>query len=114
MAPSTKSIRRCHHHLWRLTSVVCLSIALPLTAIAQTSAPTQPPPSMQDSIAKGMAAVKQQDWSAAIRYFGEARTAAPESPLPHYNLGLAEAQVPGRELRAICWFEAYLRRHFSR
>ena len=55
-----------------------------------------------------MSAVRQQDFPLAIRFFGEARKAAPEAPEVLFNLGLAEAQVPGRELRSLCWFEAYL------
>jgi hypothetical protein len=55
-----------------------------------------------------VSAAKQAQWEVAISSFNEARLAAPESPIPLSNLGLAEAQLPGHELRAICWFEAYL------
>jgi hypothetical protein len=44
----------------------------------------------------------------ATRYFQDARKIAPNSPEIYYNLGLAESKIPGRELRAICWFGAYL------
>lgn len=44
----------------------------------------------------------------AIRLFNEGHKAAPDSAVPLLNLGLAEAQLPGHELRAICWLEAYL------
>src|SRR5258708_5741574 len=64
----------------RLTWLACLSLALPLAALAQNSARAQLPPAAQESIDKGMSAAKQQEWLVAIRYFGEAQTAAPESP----------------------------------
>src|SRR4029077_14418895 len=66
------------------------------------------PPKAQEAVKKGLSAAEQQQWTVAIGYFDEARQVAPDSPVPLVNLGLAEAQVPGHELRAICWFEAYL------
>src|SRR5437762_3013219 len=53
-------------------------------------------------------AAKQQEWEIAIRSFQEARKTAPDAPEVFYNLGLAESKMPGRELRAIAWFGAYL------
>lgn len=44
----------------------------------------------------------------AVRFFEEARKLAPEAPVIYLNLGLAESRIPGRELRAIAWFGAYL------
>jgi tetratricopeptide (TPR) repeat protein len=38
----------------------------------------------------------------------EARKLAPDAPEIYFNLGLAESKIPGRELRAIAWFGAYL------
>ncbi len=102
---------RDHRHV-RLIWLACLSLALPAMALGQTggavasSAPL--PPAAQSALDKGLAAVKQQDWLVAIRYFGQARDRAPDAPAPLYNLGLAEAQLPGRELRAVAWFDAYL------
>lgn len=87
---------------------VWLSLYLPAQAQSVTPVDAQLPLAAQQSITKGLTAAKQQQWLVAIRAFDEARTAAPDSPVPLYNLGLAEAQLPGRELRAICWFEAYL------
>jgi hypothetical protein len=98
---------RCLGHL-ALLSCLGLALSLPVFAQTNTSATDQLPPAAQQSIAKGLVAAKQRQWLAAIRAFEEARAAAPGSPIPLYNLGLAEAQMPGRELRAICWFEAYL------
>ena len=66
------------------------------------------PAAAQEPFDKGMSAAKQQDFPLAIRYFTDARKAAPDSTSVLFNLALAEAQVPGRELRAVCWFETYL------
>ena len=65
-------------------------------------------PDAQVAMKKGVIAAKQQDYLLAIRYFQDARKIAPDAPEIYYNLGLAESKIPGRELRAICWFEAYL------
>ncbi|MFI5157176.1 MAG: hypothetical protein ACHQEM_13375, partial [Chitinophagales bacterium] len=51
---------------------------------------------------------KGQDYQLALRYFQEARKLAPNAPEIYYDLGLAESKIAGREIRAICWFEAYL------
>jgi len=66
------------------------------------------PPNAQEAFNKGLQAANQQQWLTAIQDFQEARKAAPDSPVLFYNLGLAEAKVPGRELRAICWLESYI------
>ena len=57
---------------------------------------------------KGIIAAKIPDYPLAISYFEEARKIAPRSAEIFFNLGLAESKIPGRELRAICWFGAYL------
>src|ERR1019366_3576967 len=57
---------------------------------------------------KAVLATQQQDYMLATRYFQDARKIAPDAPDIYYNLGLAEAKIPGRELRAISWFGAYL------
>ncbi len=75
---------------------------------APAAAPVSLPPRAEAVVKKGLSAAEQQQWTVAISYFNEALQAAPDSPVPLVNLGLAEAQVPGHELRAICWFEAYL------
>src|SRR5579864_4208945 len=64
----------------------------------------------QRAIEQGKSAASQKPpaWAVAVSYFDAARKAAPLSPQPLYFLGLAAAQMHGRELRAICWFEAYL------
>jgi len=66
------------------------------------------PPDAQEAMKKGIMAAKEQEWEIAIQSFQDARKIAPDAPEIFYNLGLAESKFPGRELRAICWFGAYL------
>jgi tetratricopeptide (TPR) repeat protein len=95
-----------------LICLVCLSGLLPVAAPAQTSAPASAPASLsaaaQETVNKGILAAKQQDYLLAIRYFNDARKNAPDAPEIYFDLGLAESKIPGRELRAIAWFGAYL------
>jgi tetratricopeptide (TPR) repeat protein len=80
----------------------------PIASLAQTAKEAPLSPEAQQDLDQGLTAAKQQEWTVAIRYFNQARQAASDSPVPLFNLGLAESQLPGHELRAICWFEAYL------
>lgn len=75
---------------------------------ASAAAPEPLPPAAQEAINKGIIAAKVPDYLLAIRFFEEARKLAPQSPVVYLNLGLAESRIPGRELRAIAWFGAYL------
>ncbi len=59
------------------------------------------------AVQNGVTAAKGGDFLLAIRYFNEARAIAPNDPSIFFDLGRAELNIPGRELRAICWFEAY-------
>lgn len=88
--------------------LLCLAATVSIGLCAQTRGGAALPAKAQAAVENGVSAAKQAQWDAAIRYFNEARQAAPESPVPLSNLGLAESQLPGHELRAICWFEAYL------
>jgi hypothetical protein len=62
----------------------------------------------KEPLQKGLAAAQQQDWKLAIRYFLEAQKADPDAPQIWFNLGLASSKLPGYELRALAWFQAYL------
>lgn len=90
----------------------CLLLVLPFSALAQSSAPPAIPapmqPEAQDALKRGVIAAQQQEWLIAIQSFQEARKSAANAPILFYNLGLAESKLPGRELRAIAWFGAYL------
>ena len=70
------------------------------------------PPDAEAAVSRGIRAAKQDhDYLLAIRYFQEARALVPvppDAPGIFLNLGLAEAKLPGRELRAIGWLAAYL------
>lgn len=91
-----------------------VSILLALVAhcaFGQFAPPASPPPEAIDAVKRGIIASRQGDPLLAIRYFQEARIKAPQAAEVFVNLGLAESSIPGRELRAICWFEAYLAAH---
>jgi len=77
-------------------------------SIAFGPAYAQLPAGAQDAIDKGVIAAKVPDYLLAVRYFEDARKLAPDAPVVYLNLGLAESRIPGRELRAIAWFGAYL------
>jgi tetratricopeptide (TPR) repeat protein len=66
------------------------------------------PPSAEEALSKGIIAAKLPDYRLAIHFFEQARKIAPQAPIIYLNLGLAESRVPGRELRAMAWFGAYL------
>jgi len=102
----TGVIQTPRRHLCLPVVLVWLSFALPFATQAQTTAPL--PPEVQEAVKKGILAAKQQDYLLATRFFQDARKIAPQAPEIYYDLGLAESKIPGRELRAICWFEAYL------
>ena len=68
----------------------------------------QLPPRAQEALDKGIIAAKVSDYRLAIHYFEQARKTAPQAPVLYLNLGLAESKIPGRDLRAIAWFGAYL------
>ena len=83
-----------------------LGAVLLLSSIAPLQA--ELPPEAQAAMRKGVIAAQQKDFQLALLYFDQARHLAPDTPEVFYNLGLAEANIPGRELRAIAWFGAYL------
>jgi len=101
-------------YIWGLLvtegSFILFFLALaPFVSTAQTMHGTPLPPGALDAFNKGVIAAKQtQDYPLAIRYFQDARKLAPGAPIIYLNLGLAESKIPGRELRAIAWFAAYL------
>ncbi len=74
-----------------------------------TPAPPAPmPAAAAEALRQGRLAADAKQWDAALGYFDQARLAAPDLPDPLFELGMAEAQMPGRELRAIGWLRAYL------
>lgn len=101
--------RRWRRFCW-LALPACLGLTLPPAALAQAGAPAPAilSPRAQAALKKGLAAAQEQKWESAIRSFQEARKLSPNTPEIYYDLGLAESKIPGRELRAIAWFSAYL------
>jgi tetratricopeptide (TPR) repeat protein len=53
-------------------------------------------------------AVKLEDWNVALENLLVAQYIDPKSPSVLFNLGLTSEKIPGHELRAIAWFQAYL------
>ena len=97
---------------WICTALIFVFVIAPNAGRAQAAAPAVSPaalpPAAQEALNKGIIAAKVPDYLLAIRFFEEARKIAPEAPLIFLNLGIAESKMPGRELRAIAWFGAYL------
>ena len=91
---------------------ILIALALTLATLpawAQTITPVPLPPEAEAAVKKGLIAANAQQWLIAIQSFQEARKSVPaDAPVLFYNLGLAESKIPGRELRAIAWFGAYL------
>ena len=85
-----------------------LRLAAILLALATGPLRAELPPEVQAAMKKGIIAAQQQDYLLACRFFQDARKLAPDAPEVFYNLGLAESRIPGRELRAMAWFGAYL------
>jgi len=106
--PQLGPMRKPRGVLRLLIVTVCLSLAQPFAAVAQTNAPAPLPPAAEEALNKGIIAAKVPDYLLAIRFFEEALKLAPQAPVIYMNLGLAESRILGRELRAIAWFGAYL------
>jgi len=87
-----------------IRALICFSLFVFIAAQLRADLP----PDAQEAIKKGIIAAKEQEWDIAIQSFQDARKIAPNAPEIYYNLGLAESKIPGRELRAIAWFGAYL------
>ncbi len=79
-----------------------------LLAIAAGTLQAALPPAAQAAFDRGITAARLPDYPLALRHFEEARRLAWDAPEIYFNLGLAESKIPGRELRAIAWFGAYL------
>ncbi len=85
-----------------------LCISLGASAAAPSAIAVALPPEAQAAIAQGVAAAKRMDYDAAIRFFQAARQIAPMREEIFRGLGEAESRIAGREMRAACWYVAYL------
>jgi hypothetical protein len=93
---------------WVCAVLIFVFVIAPNAGWGQAAAPAPLPSAAQEVLNKGILAAKLPDYLLAIRYFEEARKLAPQAPVIFLNLGIAESKMPGRELRAIAWFGAYL------
>jgi len=70
------------------------------------------PPAAQEALDRGITAGKRGDYSLALQHISQANSLAVASGSfsreIYFNLGIAESKLPGRELRAVAWFGAYL------
>src|SRR5262249_11384832 len=66
------------------------------------------PAAAKNRFDEGVRAAHDSNWLTAIKAFQEAQSIAPGNGPILFNLGLAESKIPGRELRSIAWFKAYL------
>ena len=73
-------------------------------AFVQDSFP-EPPPG-PDFVSQGLAAIQTGDFQVADDNFRDAVQSS--GPSAYHAIGIAEAAMPGRELRAVCWLAAYL------
>jgi tetratricopeptide (TPR) repeat protein len=89
------------------------TISLPVTAvvvflgISLNAACAELPPAAQTAVDQELAAMQKQDFMQANQCLQKACEKAPAADV-YASLGEAEANIPGRELRAICWLGAYL------
>lgn len=88
--------------------LLLLLFFLLLVTLKQVNASEHISQDAQEALRRGLLAAQQEEWNIAIRYFNEAHRNAPAAPEILFNLGLAESKLPGRELRSIAWFNAYL------
>lgn len=106
------STRMGSGHRWGCAALILLWVIAPNAVRGQANAaaasPAPLPSTAQQALDKGIIAAKVPDYLLAIRFFEEARKIAPQAPVIYLNLGIAESKIPGRELRAIAWFGAYL------
>jgi hypothetical protein len=88
-----------------LTTVLFLAVLQAGIAFAQSGELKE---AARETFQKGLAAAQGQQWPLAVEYFSEAFARESSSPQIWYNLGLASSRVPGRELRAMALFRAFL------
>ena len=79
-----------------------LALRLPLN-----TAHAELPPAAEAAVDQGLVAIQKQDFMLANQCLQSAREKAPSADVCA-SFGQAEAKIPGRELRAICWLGAYL------
>lgn len=74
----------------------------------QTSARADMAAEAQFEFAAGVTEANAGNFEQAVTHFYRAQNADPAASIIHYNLGLALAQLAGRELHAQCWLVTYI------
>jgi hypothetical protein len=94
----------------RILSVILLSFLFGSGFVLAQSPPEQEisGEKLKEIFKQGVTAAQKQEWLTALGYFEEVRRAAPLNPELLFNLALSEEALPGRELRSLAWFKAYL------
>jgi hypothetical protein len=91
----------------RVFLFILLSLSLSGTLQARQK-PEWESSKLQELFKQGVLAAQKQEWLNALGYFEEVRRSVPLAPELLFNVGLTEEAMPGRELRALGWFKAYL------
>ncbi len=94
--------------MMRRLFVLALIAALTTPFYGISSAQCSVEDQAQSNIEQGLAAANRGDYRTAYAKFYNATTFIGLKPELIINLGLASSKIPGFELRAIAWFEAYL------
>lgn len=100
-----------------VAGIVLLSASYCLSASPNEDKPPKYPPLpwlpeparfAEHAFKQGLQELKKKNWKAAIDRFREAQRFAPVWSSALFNLGWANDQAGGRELRALRWYKAYL------
>jgi tetratricopeptide (TPR) repeat protein len=110
---NVKTVHMIRFSLIACTALLPRSVAAALLLLSFSAARADLPPLAQEAFNKGITANSKADYAQAIVDFQDARKQVEAKgvfPAPelYQKLGEVESKMPGRELRAICWFGAYL------
>ena len=98
-------LARFTRHRFLLNVFACMSIVY---QAGHAQIPSPLPPEARAAVNNGITALNAKGYELAVEYFHEALRKAPRSPEIYADLGLTESKMAARELRAICWYGAYL------
>jgi hypothetical protein len=105
----SRRVRALCANLTRFTAAAAVVLLLaPASAQAQSAAAYHPSAAGRAAEQKGLATAKLSDFKEARAQFLEVSKVDPYWPENLYYLGLATSKLPGLELSAAAWFEAYL------
>jgi tetratricopeptide (TPR) repeat protein len=95
-----KAPRRGHH------AAVLVFLAVGICAGALSAQNAAGGPEVQKIIQRGLEAVQARDEQSANLAFAQLRNQ--DGPRAYAEIARAEAKIPGRDRRVLCWFAAYL------